>query len=111
MATPTPPLPPAFSTSAPTLSGRSNNSSPSMVCRCGLFRRASMPKHFPEILFIERAVQVGAATDYSIQLRFNDGKEQIVNFKPFLERSTNPLIREYLDPKRFAAFSLKEGDL
>src|SRR5882762_11335991 len=67
--------------------------------------------NIPEVLYIEHAELVRPGSDYSVRLRFNDRTEKTVDFKPFLENSKNPLIREYLDPKKFAAFSLKEGDL
>lgn len=49
--------------------------------------------------------------DYRIGLRFDDGKEQIVDFQPFLSHSSHPAIRAYLDPGRFAAFHVEFGDL
>lgn len=48
---------------------------------------------------------------YRLRLRFNDGKERVVDFEPFLRRSLNPMIRAYLDPAKFRQFSLEYGDL
>ncbi|MFA7240844.1 MAG: DUF2442 domain-containing protein [Sulfuricellaceae bacterium] len=48
---------------------------------------------------------------YRIRLQFNDGKEQVVDFYPFLGRSAHPAIRAYLDPKQFAGFRIEYGDL
>jgi hypothetical protein len=48
---------------------------------------------------------------YKLKLRFNDGKETIIDFEPFLKGSRNPLIRQYLDPQKFAGFRLEHGDL
>lgn len=48
---------------------------------------------------------------YRIKLQFNDGKEQIVDFFPFLGRSAHPAIRAYLDPQQFAGFRIEYGDL
>ena len=36
---------------------------------------------------------------------------RLVDVEPFLRRSHNPLIRVYLDPARFAAFRVQDGDL
>ena len=44
----------------------------------------------PLIINITQARQVG---DYSIVLDFDDGKQQLVNFKPFLIKSHHPDIR------------------
>lgn len=48
---------------------------------------------------------------YKLRLRFSNGKARIVDFGPFLSRSRNPMIRAYLDPKRFASFKVDKGDL
>lgn len=48
---------------------------------------------------------------YRLKLRFSDGKERVIDFEPFLRKSRNPLIREYLAPKKFANFRLEYGDL
>ena len=37
---------------------------------------------------------------YSIELEFNDGKSQKVNFEPFLQKSLHPEIRSYLNQDR-----------
>jgi hypothetical protein len=60
------------------------------------------------IINILRAEQAG---DLSLRLLFDDGREQVVDFKPFLARSRHPDIRAYLDPARFAAFRIEHGDL
>lgn len=51
------------------------------------------------------------AGEFKLRLRFDDGMEQIVDFKPFLSRSQHPDIRAFLDPKRFAGFRLEYGEL
>jgi hypothetical protein len=59
-------------------------------------------------IFLERGESAG---DLKLRLKFSDGTERVVDFRPFLENSLNPLIREYLDPGRFAQFTVKNGDL
>jgi hypothetical protein len=49
--------------------------------------------------------------EYKVQISFNDGHVQIVDFEPFLRSSLNPLIRKYLDPVLFEQFSVEGGDL
>jgi len=62
----------------------------------------------PETLNITRARQVG---DYSLVLDFDDGKQQLVNFKPFLVKSRHPDIRAWLDADKFATFRIEYGEL
>ncbi len=51
------------------------------------------------------------AGEYQIRLRFDDGTEQVVDFRPFLSRSLHPDIRAYLDHARFASFRIEFGEL
>lgn len=55
---------------------------------------------------------VGAerVSDYELKLRFSDGLERVIDFEPFLQGSRNPMIRSYLDPKKFGCFRLEHGD-
>jgi hypothetical protein len=48
---------------------------------------------------------------YRVNIHFSDGKSSTVDFRRFLESSTNPLIRAFLDPKRFGLFEVRDGDL
>ena len=50
-------------------------------------------------------------SDYRLKLCFSDGVERVIDFEPFLRQSRNPMIRAYLDPKRFSNFLLADGDL
>ena len=49
--------------------------------------------------------------DSRLHLVFDDAKEQIIDFKPFLCRSLHPDIRQWLDPKRFSSFRIEYGEL
>jgi hypothetical protein len=60
------------------------------------------------VIDIVRAEQV---SDYKLKLYFSDGTERIIDFGPFLRGSRNPMIRAYLDPKKFANFRLEYGEL
>ena len=46
-----------------------------------------------------------------LKLVFSDGKEQLVDFGPFLRNSLHADIRKFLIPKNFKKFILKDGDL
>ena len=48
---------------------------------------------------------------YTIELEFNDGKSQNVNFEPFLQKSLHPEIRSYLNRDKFTQFRVEYGDL
>jgi len=50
-------------------------------------------------------------SDYAIRIKFSDGNEKIVDFKPFLLKSIHPSIKKYLDENIFSKFSLSEGNL
>jgi len=43
-------------------------------------------------------VKAESADDYQLYLTIDDGKEQVVDFKPFLTRAQYPDIRSYLEP-------------
>jgi hypothetical protein len=50
-------------------------------------------------------------SEYAIRIRFSDGKEKLVDFKPFLSKSLHPSIKKYLDENKFSNFSLTDGNL
>lgn len=50
-------------------------------------------------------------SDYTIQIKFSDGNERCVDFKPFLSKSLHPSIKKYLDENLFSNFSLTDGNL
>ncbi len=50
-------------------------------------------------------------SDYAIRIRFSNGKEKLVDFKPFLLKSLHPSIKKYLDENKFSDFSLTDGNL
>ena len=56
-------------------------------------------------------VRAEHVSDYELKLYFSDGVERVIDFEPFLQSSHNPMIRVYLDPKKFASFKLEYGDL
>jgi hypothetical protein len=62
----------------------------------------------PETINIVTVEQAG---EFRIRLKFDDGTEQTVDFKPFLTHALHPDIRTWLDPARFATFRLEYGEL
>ena len=48
---------------------------------------------------------------YRLLVSFGDGVQRIIDFEPFLRCSSNPLIRQYLDPEIFLTFRVENGDL
>lgn len=49
--------------------------------------------------------------DYKIWIKFSDGVEKLVDFKPFLSKSLHPSIKKYLDEKIFSNFTLIDGNI
>lgn len=50
-------------------------------------------------------------SDYAIRVRFNDGTENVIDFKPFLSKSLHPSIKKYLNENLFSDFKLESGNL
>lgn len=60
---------------------------------------------------ITNIIQANYLGGYNIELEFNDGKRQKVNFEPFLKKSLHPEIRAFLSLEKFTQFRLEYGDL
>lgn len=61
-----------------------------------------------ELLKIESAKLTSA---YNILIKFNDGRENLVDFEPFLLKTNHPAIKKYLDKNRFSNFKLSDGNI
>ncbi len=48
---------------------------------------------------------------YAIRIKFSDGTEKVVDFKPFLSKSLHPSIKKYLNEKLFAGYNIIDGNL
>jgi hypothetical protein len=59
-------------------------------------------------IFIETAKYL---VNYQIHLKFNDGKERILDFSKFILESKHPDIKKYQDIKLFKKFNLKYGEI
>ena len=57
---------------------------------------------------INSAIYIG---DYAIRIFFNDGLCKLVDFKSFLENSSHPSIKKYLDESKFKEFLIVDGNL
>lgn len=57
---------------------------------------------------IIKAIPMG---EYRLQLTFDDGTQQTVDFKPFLLQARHPDIRAYLDSAKFLSFRIEYGEL
>jgi hypothetical protein len=49
--------------------------------------------------------------DYRLRLLFDDGRQQVVDFKSFLIHAQHPDILAYLEPEKFAGFRIEYGEL
>lgn len=61
-----------------------------------------------DFIEIKSAVFIG---DFAIRIVFNDGSNKLVDFKDFLESSSHPSIRKYLDETKFRQFNIVDGNL
>lgn len=61
-----------------------------------------------DLIEIKSATFIG---DYAIRIIFNDGVNKLVDFKSFLETSSHPSIRKYLDEAVFIQFAIVDGNL
>ncbi len=48
---------------------------------------------------------------YKVDIRFNDGKQRVVDFGPFLKQARNPMFTKYRRLKKFKSFHIQDGDL
>ena len=59
-------------------------------------------------------IEIKSATyinNFVIRIDFNDMISQFVDFKPFLNNSLHPSIRQYLDEDKFQQFVITDGNL
>jgi hypothetical protein len=49
--------------------------------------------------------------NYKIHLKFNDGKERILDFRKFILESKHPDIQKYQNIELFKKFNLKYGEI
>jgi len=61
-----------------------------------------------QFISIENATYID---EYKIYLKFNDGKENIVDFQNFIEKSNHPDIKKYQDKKLFQNFIFEHGEI
>ena len=61
-----------------------------------------------KIIYIKKAHYLN---NYKIYLQFNDGKENILDFKDFITKSQHPDIKKYEDKNLFKKFNLEYGEL
>ncbi|MEZ5173730.1 MAG: DUF2442 domain-containing protein [Bacteroidia bacterium] len=61
-----------------------------------------------DVIEVKSAKYIG---DFAIRIEFNDGTDKLVDFKPFLERSSHPSIRKYLEVAKFEKFDIIDGNL
>ena len=65
-------------------------------------------KRMPKVVQIEAVRYV---SPYKLRIRFDDGRENTVDFGPFLKTSAHPSIRAYLELNRFKNFTIEDGVL
>jgi hypothetical protein len=48
---------------------------------------------------------------YRVAVTFNDGTQRVVDFEPFLKRTSNPMFTQYRRLSKFTDFRIEHGDL
>lgn len=61
-----------------------------------------------DLIEVKSAIYIG---DFAIRITFNDGKNILVDFKSFLESSSHPSIKKYLEESKFKKFDIVDGNL
>jgi hypothetical protein len=61
-----------------------------------------------QVVNITEIVRLG---DYQLKLTFDDGAQQVIDFKPFLAESLHPDICAWLDKAKFDQYRLCDGEL
>ncbi|REG83598.1 DUF2442 domain-containing protein [Algoriphagus antarcticus] len=61
-----------------------------------------------ELLSVDSAEYLG---EFRIKIIFSDRVESVVDFQGFLEKSSHPEIKKYLDQKLFADFEVIDGNI
>ncbi|WP_339754459.1 DUF2442 domain-containing protein [Algoriphagus aquimarinus] len=61
-----------------------------------------------DILTVESAKYLD---EYRLEISFSDGRKKIVDFLPFLSKSSHPEIKKYLDLGLFRSFQIIEGNI
>lgn len=61
-----------------------------------------------DLIEVKSAIYIG---DFAIRITFNDGVNKLVDFKAFLESSSHPSIRKYLEESKFKKFDIADGNL
>jgi uncharacterized protein YjbK len=49
--------------------------------------------------------------EYKLELAFNDGTKNTIDFEPFLKKAQHPDVKKYLNKKRFKGYTFEYGHL
>ena len=69
------------------------------------------PRRTKRVRRLVQIVHVTYAGDYRLDLEFNDGTKQQIDFEPFLRHAKNPDIHDFLDLEKFRSYRIEYGDL
>lgn len=58
-----------------------------------------------------KIISINHLEKYKLHIVYSDGKEQDVDFEPFLRHSQHSEIQKYLNLKKFKSFTLCDGEL
>ena len=69
------------------------------------------PRRKKPVRRIIQIVHVAYAGDYRLDIEFQDGTTQQIDFEPFLRHAKNPDIHDFLDLEKFRSYRIEYGDL
>ena len=59
-------------------------------------------------LKVKKAIYIDG---YRLSIMFNDGKNSIVDFKPFLQTQEKGYMKKYINENNFKSFHIQDGNL
>ncbi len=71
----------------------------------------STPRRKKTVRRVVHIVHAAYAGDYRLDIEFQDGTTQQIDFEPFLRHAKNPEIQDFLDIDTFRTYRLEYGDL
>lgn len=60
---------------------------------------------------MKEITEAKAAGLYTLRLQFSDGTTELHDFEPELKSATNPVVSQYLNPRKFNQWRLENGIL
>jgi hypothetical protein len=63
---------------------------------------------YGKLIKVDSAKYIG---DFAVRIKFTDGIEKLVDFKPFLMKARHPSIKKYMEESMFQNYQIVDGNL